>query len=135
VYRPPSSLVRIYKKHETKHVRQIHPFLPSSHLQAKKREETNVERGLELLDTLDRVGNDEDLTPLDLLPLDTSKEGAHVVTGLSSLKLLVEHLDAGEDGLHSGSLTDDLDLGTLGDGSSLDSSGDDGSSSGDGEDV
>lgn len=96
---------------------------------------TYVKRGLELLDTVNRSRNDEDLTPRDLLPLDTPQQGAHVVTGLSSLELLVEHLDTGKDRLESGTVAENLNLGSLGDGTSLDSTGDDGSSTGDGEDV
>jgi hypothetical protein len=52
---------------------------------------TYIDLGLELLVRLDRVGGDQDLSSSDLLPLDTSKQGTHVVTSLSSVELLVEH--------------------------------------------
>ena len=53
---------------------------------------THIKLSLELLNALDRVGDDNDLSTLDLLSLDTSEQSTHVVTSLSSLKLLVEHL-------------------------------------------
>jgi hypothetical protein len=52
---------------------------------------THIELSLELFDALDTARSDKHLSSFDLLPLDTSEQGTHVVTGLSSLELLVEH--------------------------------------------
>jgi hypothetical protein len=53
---------------------------------------TDIDLSLELLVRFDRVGSDQDLSSSDLLSLDTSQQGTHVITGLSTVKLLVEHL-------------------------------------------
>ena len=54
------------------------------------------------------------MTTTDLLTLDTAEESTHVVTSLSALKLLVEHLDTGKGSLDGRTETDNLDVSTLG---------------------
>jgi hypothetical protein len=53
---------------------------------------TYIDLSLELLVRLDGVGSNQDLSSSDLFSLDTSQQGTHIITGLSSVKLLVEHL-------------------------------------------
>ena len=48
---------------------------------------------------LDRAGLRKNLTSFDIGLLDTSEQAADVVAGLSEVKQLTEHLDAGNDGL------------------------------------
>lgn len=95
----------------------------------------DVDLSTELLDGLDRAGDDHDLATLDLLTLDTTEKGTHVVTSHALVELLVEHLDTSEGGLEGVAETKDLNLSTLGDGASLDTASDDGTTTGDGEDV
>lgn len=52
---------------------------------------TNIDLSLKLLVRLDRVGSNQDLSASDLLSLDPSQQSTHVITGLSSVELLVEH--------------------------------------------
>jgi hypothetical protein len=56
----------------------------------------DVERGDELARGLDGSGEGEDHSTLDLLALDSSEEGSHVVSSLSAVQLLVKHLDTCE---------------------------------------
>ena len=47
------------------------------------RKPTHVDLGLELLHGLDATRGNDDLTTLDLLTLDTTKKGTHVVTSFT----------------------------------------------------
>ena len=85
---------------------------------------------------LDGAGLSQNLASLDLLLVDTTQQGAHVVAGLSIVQQLAEHLDAGDDGLLAllGQADDlhgvaHLDLATL------HSAGGHGATAGDGEHV
>lgn len=46
-------------------------------------DDTHVDGSSELLDGVNRVGDGDDLSSLDLLSLDTSEKASHVVSGLS----------------------------------------------------
>ena len=129
VYRPPSSLVKTCGASEYQGSVSAGPRPTLYALR------THVNLSLELFGRLDRSGNDDDLSTLDLLSLDTTQEGSHVVTGLASIELLVEHFNPGQGGLERATHTEDLDFGTLGDGPTLDLAGSDGSSSRDRKDV
>ena len=67
-------------------------YAVSDILVADSLERTYVNLGLELLHRLDRARRDDDLTALDLLALDTAKQGAHVITSLTAAEFLVEGL-------------------------------------------
>lgn len=62
----------------------------------------HVDLRLELLDGLDGSGGRDDLPALHLLALGSAEKGAHVVTGLTALELLVEHFCTGESSLGYG---------------------------------
>ena len=53
------------------------------------------------------------MATLDELTLDTTKQDTHVVTSLSSVKLLSEHLNTSDSGLDTLAVTDDFDFITL----------------------
>jgi hypothetical protein len=53
----------------------------------------DVARSLELPRGLDGSGGGDNHSSLDLLSLDTTEECSHVVSSLSTVELLVEHLD------------------------------------------
>jgi hypothetical protein len=94
-----------------------------------------VDLSLELVDGLYGSRSNDNHSTSDLFTLHTTQQGTHVISGLTTFKLLVEHLDAGQGGLEVGTKTDDLDIGTLADDTPLDTSGGDGTTAGDGEDV
>lgn len=95
----------------------------------------NVDGGKELLDRLDGAGSSNDHTTLDLVTADTTEESTHVVTGLTALKVLVEHFNASEGGLERAAEAEDLDFAALGDDTTLDTTSNDGTTARDGEDV
>src|SRR4051812_33964177 len=96
----------------------------------------DVDRTLEVGVRGDRAGLHDDLAALDVLALDAAQQQTDVVTGLTLVEQLAEHLDAGDGGLRRTLAdTDDLDLlGDLDD-ATLDATGDDGATTGDREDV
>lgn len=53
---------------------------------------TNVDLSLELLVGLDGAGGSHYHSSADLVTLDTTDESTHVVTGLTTVQILVEHL-------------------------------------------
>ncbi len=71
----------------------------------------HVDLGLELGVRLDRAGLGQNLATHDVLALHTAQQRADVVAGLALVHVLVEHLDAGDDGLGAvGVDPDDLDF-------------------------
>lgn len=52
---------------------------------------TYVNLGLELLHRLDSAWGNEDLPTSDLFLFDSTQKSTHVVTGLTTIQLLVEH--------------------------------------------
>lgn len=74
---------------------------------------TYVELGNKLLGSLDRSRESDDLTTADLLALDTTEESTHVVTGLSTVELLAEHLNASEGSLDVRTEANNFDFGTF----------------------
>src|SRR5581483_3040360 len=95
----------------------------------------DVDLGLELLVRGDRAGLAEHLAALDLLALDAAEEAADVVAGDALVERLLEHLDAGDDGLAALPEADDLDLVAHLHLATLDAAGDDGAAALDAEDV
>lgn len=75
---------------------------------------THVDGGLELLDRLHGTWCNNDHSALDLLPLDTTKQRAHIVTSLSPVEFLVEHLDTSEGCLNGLTKADNLHIRALG---------------------
>src|SRR3977135_1734660 len=59
----------------------------------------DVDARVELGVRLDRAGLGQHLAALDLLALDAAQQAADVVARLAGIQQLVEHLDAGHDGL------------------------------------
>ena len=59
------------------------------------------------------------MATLNELTLDTTKQDTHVVTNLSSVKLLSEHLNTSDSGLDTLAVTDNIDFITLVDDTSL----------------
>ena len=53
---------------------------------------TNVDLSLELLVGLNGAGGSQYHSSADLVTLDTTDESTHVVTGLTTVQFLVEHL-------------------------------------------
>jgi hypothetical protein len=84
---------------------------------------------------LDRPRRAQHHPTTDLVPLQTTKKGTHVVSGLAAFELFVEHFDSGECGFLGGAVPDELDVGAFCDGSALDAAGGDGSTAGNREDV
>src|SRR5689334_8142578 len=71
----------------------------------------HVDLRLELGVRRDRAGLGQHLAALDVLALDAAQQAARVVAGLALVERLVEHLDAGDDGLLGLRVdADDLDL-------------------------
>src|SRR4051812_47529043 len=96
----------------------------------------DVDLRLELRVRRDRPWLRQHLAALDLLALGTAQEGARVVAGLGVVERLLEHLEAGDDGLlHLLVDADDLDLVARLDLALLDAAGHDGAAAGDREDV
>jgi hypothetical protein len=52
----------------------------------------NVDLSLEFLNSLQGAWGSDDLTTTELLAFNATKESAHVITGLATVELLVEHL-------------------------------------------
>src|SRR4029077_833121 len=91
----------------------------------------DVHLGLELRVRRDRPRLREHLPTLDLLALRATEERPGVVAGLRGVEGLVEHLDAGDDGLRRrGMDADDLDFLADLDLALLDTAGDDGAAAG-----
>src|SRR5699024_8539604 len=59
----------------------------------------NVNLALELGVGVNGTGLRQDLAALDAVAVNATQQGADVVAGLSVIQQLVEHLDAGNDGL------------------------------------
>src|SRR3954463_13054661 len=79
---------------------------------------------------------DDDLAALDVLALDATQEQTDVLTGLTLVEQLAEHLDAGDRRRHLLFLdADDVDGLVDLDDAALDPAGDDGATAGDREDV
>jgi len=72
-----------------------------------------IELSNKLLGGLDRSGESNDLTTANLLALDTTEESTHVVTGLSTVELLAEHLNASEGSLDVRTEANNFDFGTF----------------------
>lgn len=96
---------------------------------------THVDLGLEFPDRLHRSGGNEDHSTSELLTLHTAQQGTHVIPSLTTFELLVEHLDASQDGLEVGTVANNFDLRALCDDTSFYASSGDSTASGDGEDI
>ena len=96
----------------------------------------DVDLSLEHSVRSDGLGLGHDLTSLDFLLVDTTEEETYVVTSLTLVEELAEHLDTGDDSL-TGLIceTDKLDRVADVDGTSLDTTGNDSTTTSDGEDV
>ena len=79
----------------------------------------NVDLRRELLHGLDRAGGNHDLTTAHLLTLDTTQQSTHVVTSLTTVELLVEHLDTRQRRLEVTTEANDLDFRALRDRTTL----------------
>jgi len=95
----------------------------------------NVELGRELLVDRNCARGADDHAAADVLPLHTTEQGAEVITSLTPVKLLLEHLNASNGGLGVLAVAEDLDLLTLEDDTSLNTTGDDGATARNGEDI
>src|SRR5690606_26591892 len=96
----------------------------------------DVDLRLELGVRRGRTRLDDTHTALDLVALDTPEQERRVVTGVTLVEGLVEHLDAGDGGGQAlVPDTDDLDGVVDLDDTALDTAGDDGTPTGDREDV
>jgi hypothetical protein len=95
----------------------------------------DVDLRLELLDSLNRARRNDDLATFDLVTLDTTEECTEVITSLSAIKLLVEHLNTGEGGLQVLAETNNLDFVTLEGNTTLDTASRDRTTARDGEDI
>lgn len=71
---------------------------------------TYVDLSNKLRHRLDRANSGDNHATLQLLALDTAKESAEVVTSLTLVELLVEHLNAGNGRLEVGAETNNLAL-------------------------
>src|SRR3954471_16885907 len=95
-----------------------------------------VDLGFEFGVRRDRARLAENLAALDLLALGAAQEAADVVTGLTLVEDLAEHLDPGDRGFAGVRVdADDFDLVTGVDDALLDAAGGDGAAAGDREDV
>ncbi len=84
----------------------------------------------------DGLGLGHDLTSLDFLLVDTTEEETYVVTSLTLVEELAEHLDTGDDSVaRLISETNELDRVADVDGTSLNTTGNDSTTASDGEDV
>ena len=83
----------------------------------------------------DRTGLRQNLAALDVLALEATNEAASVVASLATIKILVEHLDAGDGRLLRVPEAHDLDFVTDSDDALLDAARHDGATTGDREDV
>ena len=96
----------------------------------------DVDLSLEHSVRSDGLGLGHDLTSLDFLLVDTTEEETYVVTSLTLVEELAEHLDTGDDSLTRLICeTDELDRVADVDGTSLDTTGNDSTTTSDGEDV
>ncbi len=96
----------------------------------------DVDLGLEVRVRRDRAGLGQHLAALDLLTLRPAEQRAGVVARLREVEELVEHLEAGDDGLLDLLVdADHLDLVAALDLALLDAAGDDGAAAGDREHV
>jgi len=95
----------------------------------------DIDVAFELHVRSDRAGLGDDLTALDFLALDAAKEKSNVVASLTLIHRLLEHLNAGNDGLLGFLETKDLDFRTRRDHTALDTTGSDRTATFNGEDV
>ena len=96
----------------------------------------DVDLSLEHSVRSDGLGLGHDLTSLDFLLVNTTEEETYVVTSLTLVEELAEHLDTGDDSLTRLICeTNELDRIADVDGTSLDTTGNDSTTASDGEDV
>ncbi len=95
----------------------------------------DVHLGLEFGVGLDGTGLCEHLTAFDVVALNAAEQNTDVVAGLTLVEKLVEHFDAGADGLLGLAQTDDFDFFVDLHDARLNAAGGDRASSLDGEDV
>src|SRR5438132_3981744 len=95
----------------------------------------DVDTRIELGVRLDRAGLGQHLAALDLLALDAAQQAADIVARLARIQQLVEHLDAGHDGLARVVDADHLDLFVDLDLAAFDPAGDDRAATFDREDI
>src|SRR5205085_2057516 len=95
----------------------------------------DVDLALELRVRRDAAGLGENLTALDLFPVDAAEQATDVVAGLTLVEELAEHFDAGHDRLHRVLEADDVDLFVDLDDAALDTAGSDGAAALDREHV
>jgi len=94
-----------------------------------------VDLGLELADGLHGSGGNDNHSSSELLTLHATQQSTHVISGLTTVELLVEHLNTGQDSLEIGTKAENLDVTALGDDTPLNTSSGDGTTTRDGENV
>jgi len=95
----------------------------------------HVDLGLELADSLHGSGGNHNHSSSELLPLHATQQSTHVISSLTTIELLVEHLNTSQGGLEVGTKTNNLDIRALGDDTSLNTPSGDSTTTGDGEDI
>jgi len=94
-----------------------------------------VDLGLELADGLHGSGSNDNHSSSELFTLHTTQQSTHVISSLTTVELLVEHLDTSQSSLEVGTKTENLNVTTLGDDTPLDTSGSDSTTTRDRENV
>ena len=95
----------------------------------------HINLGLELLDSLHGSGCDENHSSSDLLTLDATQQGSHVISSLTAIEFLAEHLNTSQGSLEVGTKTDNFNIRAFGDDTSLNASSGNSTTTRDGKDI